>query len=222
MEATAIARSALALADVGKQFHSRGWSLATSSNYSVVLSREPLRLLLTASGLDKSNLQLGNFVTVDETGKAVSAADPKPSAETLLHVVCAKQPNVGAVLHTHSVWGTLLSDAFAAAGGFALQGYEMQKGLAGINSHQQELTIPIFENTQTIPDLARQVEHWFETSPSTAKHCFLIRRHGLYTWGKDLDEARRHVEALEFLFEVSSRAMTWTGAPAESRPRPLN
>src|SRR5690349_896295 len=107
-----------ALRECGAYFWQRGWSLGTSSNYSVVLSHEPLELLITASGKDKGRLDRGDFVRVGRDGKPTSAGQPKSSAETLLHVVAAEQPGVGAVLHTHSIWGTLLSDYYASQGGF--------------------------------------------------------------------------------------------------------
>src|SRR6186713_3015658 len=119
---------------VGQMLWQRGWSVGTSSNYSVVLSRDPLELLLTASGKDKGRLTRGDFVRIGANGKPLGEGQPKSSAETLLHVVAAQQPGVGAVLHTHSIWSTLLSDLFAGDGGFEIEGYEMLKGLAGITT----------------------------------------------------------------------------------------
>jgi methylthioribulose-1-phosphate dehydratase len=191
-----------ALRSIGRMFHQRGWSLATSSNYSVVVSGDPLRLLLTASGKHKGELTDHDFVVVNEHGEAVEPGRPKPSAETLLHCVLAKLPGVGSVLHTHSVWGTVLSDVHFPAGKLVIEGYEMLKGLEGFQSHERRLEIPIFENTQDIPALAAELNDWLFDANSTLSHAFLIRRHGMYTWGRNADEARRHVEALEFLFEV--------------------
>ncbi|HEV2971153.1 MAG TPA: methylthioribulose 1-phosphate dehydratase [Pirellulales bacterium] len=196
-----------ALVDVGSYLHSRGWSLATSSNYSVVLSRDPLRLLLTASGKDKGRLKRTDFVVVDETGRAVAPTDQRPSAETLLHVALAQQQGVGAVLHTHSVWGTLVSDWRREAGFVRIADYEMLKGLEGIHTHEHALDVPIFDNTQDIAALAAQVEARLADRVHPLQYGFLIHRHGLYTWGRDLDEARRHVEVFEFLFEVVGRSM---------------
>jgi methylthioribulose-1-phosphate dehydratase len=198
------------LADCGAYFHSRGWSLGTSSNYSVVLSHDPLRLLITASGKDKGRLGPNDFVVVDGAGRpvsdgAASANSARPSAETLLHTMLAKRPGVGAVLHTHSIWGTLLSDWHRSDGALKLSGYEMLKGLAGITTHQTSVELPIFDNTQDIPALVAQVEPWLDAANQPPRHAFLIQRHGMYTWGRDLDEARRHVEVLEFLFEVIGR-----------------
>ena len=140
-----------ALRAVGEMFWQRGWSVGTSSNYSVVLNREPLELLVTASGKDKGRLARTDFVRVNESGRPTCAGQPKSSAETLLHVVAAQQPGVGAVLHTHSVWSTVLSDQFYPEGGFELSGYEMLKGLEGIATHETTAWVEIFDNTQDIP-----------------------------------------------------------------------
>jgi methylthioribulose-1-phosphate dehydratase len=193
------------LIETGRDFHHRGWSLGTSSNYSVVAERAPLQVLLTGSGFDKGRLTPAQFVLVDEQGKPVGKSGAKPSAETLLHVVLARAANAGAVLHTHSVAGTLLSEAHLPVGHLEISGYEMLKGLAGINTHETLLRVEIFPNTQDIPDLARRVEARLRDAAHPLRHAFLIAGHGLYTWGKDLAEARRHIEVLEFLFEIVAR-----------------
>jgi methylthioribulose-1-phosphate dehydratase len=219
-----------AMQDIGALFYQRGWSVGTSSNYSVLLSRDPWRQLITASGKDKSNLQPHDFVVVDESGKVVEAALPsglplrtdaqasphsalvaKPSAETLLHVVAAQLPDVGAVLHTHSVWATILSDLYHPQGAIEIEGYEMLKGLEGIRTHEHRQRIEIFENTQDIPKLATAVLERLTDPVRPLRYGFLLRRHGLYTWGRDLDEARRHVEILEFLFEALGRTLMLRG-----------
>lgn len=197
-----------ALRQCGELFYNRGWSVGTSSNYSTLLSRDPFRLLITASGKDKGRLGEHDFVVVDETGRGVDPRDPKPSAETHLHVVAAQLPGVGAVLHTHSVWATMLSDLHHAAGGFAIEGYEMLKGLDGYTTHESRLWVSIFENTQDIPTLATEVKRRMTDNTNPLRHGYLIRRHGLYTWGRDLAEAKRHVEIFEFLFEVVGRTLT--------------
>jgi methylthioribulose-1-phosphate dehydratase len=200
-----------ALRDTGAMFWQRGWSVGTSSNYSLVLNREPLELLVTASGKDKGRLTRGDFVRVGANGKPTVEGQPKSSAETLLHVVAAQQPEVGAVLHTHSVWSTLLSDFYFPQGGFEVTGYEMLKGLEGITTHDTTAWVEIFENTQNIAELAEQVRERMNDAADPLRHGYLIRRHGLYTWGRDLAEARRHVEIFEFLFECVARKMILTG-----------
>lgn len=199
------------LRDCGELFHSRGWSVGTSSNYSVVLGNDPVELIVTASGKDKGRLESEDFVHVGADGRPLEPAQPKSSAETMLHVVLAEQAEIGSILHTHSVWGTLLSDHFFENGGFEIEGFEMLKGLEGITTHQQSHWIPIFENTQDIPVLAEEVRERMKDPMEPMTHGFLIRRHGLYTWGKDVFSARRHIEVYEFLFECVARKIGLSG-----------
>ena len=197
---------------VGREFHGRGWSLGTSSNYSVVVSREPLELLITVSGKDKSSLQRQDFVRVDAAGRPCDGSGRKSSAETLLHCLVAELvPSVGAILHTHSVWGTVLSAAHASKGALLLEGWEMLKGLDGIGTHATREEVPIFPNSQDMPALAGRIRERFAAAdwsdPARPPfHGFLLAGHGLYTWGRDLAEARRHIEIHEFLFEVVARS----------------
>ncbi|MEI8211128.1 MAG: methylthioribulose 1-phosphate dehydratase [Planctomycetota bacterium] len=192
------------LRHVGHHFWTRGWSLGTSSNYSVVVGRDPLRLLITASGKDKGHLGPHDFVIVDEHGNSTFDGQPKSSAETLLHCLAARH-GANAILHTHSVWGTLLSEHFAPVGGIRIAGFEMLKGLDGISTHESSVWIPIFDNTQDIPSLSARVEDYLRDHPNERCWGYLIRRHGMYTWGKDLAEAARHIEILEFLLECLGR-----------------
>lgn len=196
------------LRECGRLFHSRGWSVGTSSNYSAVVSGDPVELVVTASGKDKGRLERGDFVHLGREGQPLEPNQPKSSAETMLHVVLADKPvSAGSILHTHSIWGTLLSDRFFDSGGFAIEGYEMLKGLEGTASHETSHWIPIFENTQDIPSLANEVKAMLENEPEKISHGFLIRKHGLYTWGKDVFSARRHIEVYEFLFECEARRL---------------
>ncbi len=193
------------LRECGQFFHQRGWSVGTSSNYSVVLGTAPVELIVTASGKDKGRLQRDDFVHVGADGKPIETDQPKSSAETMLHVVLAEQEGIGCILHTHSVWGTLLSDHFFADAGFEISGFEMLKGLQGITSHEESHWLPIFENTQDIPTLAEEVKSRLIDPMEPMTHGFLIRKHGLYTWGEDVFSARRHIEIYEFLFECIAR-----------------
>ena len=193
------------LSQTGQQFWTRGWSLGTSSNYSSVVSRDPLRLLVTASGKDKGHLGPNDFVICDEQGKPALEDQPRSSAETLLHCLAARR-GAGAVLHTHSVWCTLLSEHFWPVGGIRISDFEMLKGLEGITTHQASIWVPIFDNTQDIPSLVAQVETYFADHPDEPCWGYLIRRHGMYTWGADVAQARRHIEIFEFLLECLGRS----------------
>jgi methylthioribulose-1-phosphate dehydratase len=191
------------IAELGRQAHRRGWALGTSGNFSAVVSREPLRLAITASGVDKGRLAPAQVLEIDGEGRAVRGRG-RPSAETSLHLAIVRARAAGAVLHTHSPWSTLLLDAHAAAGGLAIEGYEMLKGLDGVATHEHREWLPIVENTQDWSAGAADVEALLGRQPDA--HGLLIRRHGLYTWGRDFDEAVRHLEVLEFLLEVVGRS----------------
>ncbi|MGA9773161.1 MAG: methylthioribulose 1-phosphate dehydratase [Blastocatellia bacterium] len=190
------------LAEIGREFYGRGWVLGTSGNLSAVVSREPLRIAITSSGLDKGELSVTDFLEIDADAKVIEG-EGRPSAETLLHIAVAKLRGAGAVLHTHSVWSNILSDAHADEGGVIIEGYEMLKGLEGVSTHEHSEWLPVLENSQDMRSLARSVEAML--GEHTDAHGFLLRRHGLYTWGSSLAEAKRHVEIFEFLLEVLGR-----------------
>jgi methylthioribulose-1-phosphate dehydratase len=191
------------LAEIGKGFYARGWVLGTSGNFSAVVSREPLRLAITSTGLDKGGLTTAQFLEMDEEANVIRG-DGRPSAEALLHLAIVQQRDIGAVLHTHSVWSTVLSGTHAAQGGIALEGFEMLKGLEGVRTHKHREWLPILENSQDMVELAGRVSNVLRESPGI--HGFLLKEHGLYTWGRSLQEAKRHVEILEFLMEVLVRS----------------
>jgi methylthioribulose-1-phosphate dehydratase len=206
--AISLAAIAPALVATGRSFHARGWALATAGNLSTVLTRDPLVLAISRSGADKGSLREEDFLEVDEDGRALRD-ERRPSDETIVHLTVVRERGAGAVLHTHSVWSTLLSQAAAHAGGLALAGYEMLKALAGVRSHEHREWVPVLENTQDYARMARGVKDALGANPGA--HGLLLRGHGLYAWGRDLAEARRHVEALEFLFEVEGRLRAASG-----------
>ena len=142
------------------------------------------------------------FVQVDGEGKVV-AGEGRPSDETKLHLAIIRHRQAMAVLHTHSVWSTALSSSLANDGGIEITGFEMLKGLAGVRTHEHQEWLPILDNSQDMDELASELEELLRQRPNA--HGFLLRGHGLYTWGKSVDEARRHVEIFEFLLEVIGR-----------------
>lgn len=182
--------------DAGRFLYARGWSPATSSNYSARLS--PEQALLTVSGKHKGELGIEDVLATDMAGLSLEPGK-RPSAETLLHTQLYRfDARIRAVLHTHSVNATVLSRV-TAGDRLVFEGYELQKAFAGIHTHQSQVVVPIFDNDQDIARLAGQVEPWLATHPECVG--YLIRGHGLYTWGASMSDALRQVEAFEFLFE---------------------
>src|SRR5262249_43805028 len=179
------AAAAAHLADIGRGFYARGWVFGTSGNFSAVVNRDPLRLVMTSTGLDKGSLTPADFLEVDEATR-VQRGDGRPSAEALLHVAIVKGVGAAAVLHTHSVWSTVLSGTHAAQGGVAIEGYEMLKGLEGVKTHLHREWLPILENSQDMEELSGRVTTMLRQNPGV--HGFLLREHGLYTWGSTLPE----------------------------------
>jgi methylthioribulose-1-phosphate dehydratase len=189
------------------EFYRRGWVLGTSGNFSSLISREPFRMCITASGNAKGDIDRSDFVELNENGQLVLGSG-RPSAESQLHIsIYRLSPESRSVMHTHSVWGTILSDVYFEQGAIEIKGYEMLKGLAGITTHEHKESVPIIENSQDYTVLASVVENVLRDDPDA--HGVYLRRHGLYTWGKDIAETKRHIEIFEFLFEVLGRQQAW-------------
>jgi len=194
---------AVGLAAVAKGFYGRGWLWGTSGNLSAVVQREPLRLAMSPSGVDKGELTAPQVLEIDDHARIVGAHKGKPSDESLLHIRIVKERSAGAVLHTHSIWNTILSDRYAADGGVKIEGYEMLKGLQGVRTHEHTEWLPIIENSQDMPALAETIGKTLNEHKDA--HGFLLRSHGLYSWGETLAQAKRHIEILEFLLEAKGR-----------------
>lgn len=187
--------AARAIADAGRELAALGWTPATSSNFSMRLEDD--RAAITISGRDKGRLGEGDIMVVDLEGRA---EDPelRPSAETLLHMQLYKRlPGVGCVLHTHSRVQTIASRLYAREGRVHLEGYELLKAFAGTTTHEVALDLPVLPNSQDMGVLARQVDAFLDRSPPL--YGYLIEGHGIYAWGADIAETRRHLEAFEFL-----------------------
>lgn len=179
----------------GQFLYAEGWSPATSSNYSARIDEQ--NLAITVSGKHKGQLKAEDIMVVDLSGQPVQSS-LKSSAETLLHCVLYEWcSDIGAILHTHSQAATVLTRLMADQDALVLEGYELQKAFPDVESHDGQVVIPIFENTQDIRTLAAQSLSYLEVNPNTP--AYLIRGHGLYTWGATMADTLRHIEAMEFL-----------------------
>ena len=192
------------LAATAKSLHASGWLSGTSGNLSAVVQTKPLLLAMSPSGVDKGELTAEQVLLVDEGARVINGG-AKPSDEALLHLEIVKQRQAGAVLHTHSIWNTILSDMFADEHGVAIEGYEMLKGLEGVRTHEHREWLPIIGNSQDMRELAATIRAVLVEHLNA--HGLLLNKHGLYSWGKDLGEAKRHIEILEFLLEVRAQTL---------------
>lgn len=184
------------LCDVCWLLGQRGWCRATSGNFSVRIDAS--NCMITKSGREKSTLTPDDLMICDLKGKPADPAD-RSSAETPLHTALYQlDSRIGAVLHTHSVAATVLSRVSESR--IDIRGFEMQKALTGVCSHEETVSVVVFENDQDMDRLAKKVRTAWHENRFPA-HCFLIEGHGLYVWGTSIREAQRHLEGLEFLFE---------------------
>jgi methylthioribulose-1-phosphate dehydratase len=193
--ASVFERCADAIVDAAGELSALGWTPATSSNFSMRADAD--HAAITVSGRHKGRLGRGDIMLIDLDGHPVGT-DARPSAETALHTqIYRRWPEINVVLHTHSRVQSVASRLFAADGVIRLQGWELQKAIAGCHSHESVLEIPVFPNTQHMPELVARVDAWLDAGKPLA--AYLIDGHGIYTWGRDMAETRRHLEALEFL-----------------------
>lgn len=197
-DAERLALCAREIAEAGRDLGARGWTPATSSNFS--RRYDATHAAVTISGRDKGRLGVDDIMLVDLAGNAVGTT-ARPSAETLLHVqMYRRDPDIGAVLHTHSHNQTVASRLYAPQGLIRFSGFELQKAITGFTTHESELDLPVFPNTQEMPELVARVDAWLDAGKPL--YGYLIDGHGIYTWGRTMAEARRHLEAFEFLLAV--------------------
>jgi methylthioribulose-1-phosphate dehydratase len=191
------------LSRVARALNAAGHAPATSGNYSLRSKTQPGAVLISESGIDKSRFTEENFLTVDmETGLPGPCYPPKkPSAETAIHLAIYRATSAGCVLHSHLLEALLFADLYPAQAAIQVSGLELLKGFAGITTHRALITIPCFENTQDIEPFARALPpHLRGEDPIFG---FILRDHGLYTWGAGVDDAKRHLEVFEYLFRYS-------------------
>ena len=190
----AFERLARQLCNTAADVAQRGWTPATSGNFSARL--DATRIAITVSGRDKGRLTPADIMLMDAQARALDSQ--RPSAEARLHAQLYRLlPDCGAILHTHSVTQTVASLHCAGTGAVRLSGYELVKALHGHHSHAQDLVLPVFPNSQDMADIERHVETWLAAGKPL--HGYLIAGHGIYAWGRDTGEAVRHLEAIDFM-----------------------
>lgn len=184
------------IASTIRRYNAKGWSPATSTNYS--FRDDNNTIWVSRSGVDKSEFSEDDFITVDENGKANGEfSTMKPSAETLIHCVIYQLfPTTKVILHSHSVYPVLMSAIHSSS--ITFEGYEVQKGFDGQTTHEESVSIPVFDNTQDMTAFSNTLK---SNASSIQHHSFIMRKHGTYAWGKNLFEAKRHLETLDYLCE---------------------
>lgn len=194
--AARFAECAQQIAEQARDLAALGWIPATSGNFSLRL--DDRHVAVTASGRNKAQLSPQDVIVVDLDGQPIHAGGAQPSAETRLHTqIYRRFAAAGAVLHTHSLAQTLASKVFAPQQRLVIEGYELLKAFAGYSTHLERIVIPVFANSQDMDELAQAIDDFLATEQ--IHHVYLIDGHGAYAWGATMSEARRHLDALEFL-----------------------
>lgn len=187
------------LVHVIHEFNKKGWSPATSTNYSI---KEDDQIFISRSGVDKSLFELNDLISISIKGEISPEAKKlgyKSSAETEIHLfLYQKFPHLGCILHTHSLYGTFLSQTYTTDEKINFNQWEIQKGIKGVDTHESLLTLPIVSNSQKMSEITDKLE----SIVNKQTFGFLIAGHGLYAWGENLQEAKRHIETFEFLLEL--------------------
>jgi len=189
------------LARESARFAALGWMRGTSGNLSVVVARDPLRLAVTASGKDKSELEPDDVVVVDGDGRAVDEGTAKPSAEAVFHARIVARTGAGAVVHVHHLGAVLAADRHPH--GVEIEGLEMLKGIAR-KADGDLVTIPVIANSQDMHELGDR----FEKVHDDRTPAVIVARHGLYAWGDDLMQARHHTEIVAWVIDYVNRGGT--------------
>lgn len=204
MAATTLAEARAAIVAVGRWLDGKGWAPATAGNYSMRLGNGSFAV--TVSGRHKGRLTEDDVMSVNSSGRSLDGK--KPSAETALHMAIYRDfPGVGAVLHSHSPTAVGLTRAAPGADGYLLSGHEMLKALPGIATHEAAVTLPIVDNTQDMAALDAAIAP--RLLEAGAPPAYLIRSHGLYGWGRDMAEAERVIEAIEWMIAAELAEMSF-------------
>ncbi len=187
--------------------HAQGWAPATSSNYSCKEAGTDA-IWISASGLDKGHFSVGDLIRIDAQGNPGN--DPrKTSAETLLHTLIYQMyPATRCILHTHSLLNNVVSKVHEAAGEVIFEGNELQKAISGCKSHETPVSLPIFSNSQDMVELSARIHRRLSAADEVPG--FLLAAHGLYAWGSTIQEAKRHIEAFEYLIAYTYHLKTYT------------
>jgi methylthioribulose-1-phosphate dehydratase len=193
-----------ALAEVKDELARRDWFPGTSGNLSIKVTDDPVTFLVTTSGIDKTKRTSEDFLLVDEAGKPVADTPFKPSAETSIHRELYKKTDARCILHVHTAQNNVISELYGNVGEITFQNQELIKAF-GIWEENGSITVPIVANPADLEELANLVAE--RAKPGV--NGVLIRNHGITAWGRSAFEAKKHLEAFEFLFRYHLMLKTY-------------
>lgn len=190
------------LAKLVRTLNQSGHNPATSGNYSLRSSTSPQYALVSESGIDKSLFTEDNLLLINIESKqqheSFASLGKKSSDETALHLAVYKATKANCVLHSHMLEGVLFAEMFPNQNMLSIKGLELLKGLKGIQTHEAQVQIPCFDNTQDIDSLADEV---VKVLGKGQYYSTILRGHGIYVWGENVEGAKRHLEVFEYIFK---------------------
>lgn len=189
------------ISELCMQFYGLGWVSGTGGGISL---RVDGRVYLAPSGVQKERIAEADIFELDEAGEVVAAPeDPsfRQSACKPLFYNAFRLRDAGAVLHSHSL-NALLVTLVTRGDVFRCTQLEMMKGIRGVGYHDV-LEVPIIENTAHECDLERDMADAMVRFPNA--QAVLVRRHGVYVWGRDWVEAKTQAECYDYLFAAAVR-----------------
>ncbi len=191
------------LASLVRVMNSLGHNPATSGNYSLRSKTNPEIALVSESGIDKSKFTEDNFLPLyyqtREMHEDYKNSGRKSSDETDIHLTIYQITKANCVLHSHILDSLLFADLFHGKQYATISNLELLKGFKGIKTHELEINIPVFDNTQDIRALAEEIKPAILAQPNS--YGLLLRGHGVYVWGESVEEAKRHLEVFEYIFK---------------------
>jgi methylthioribulose-1-phosphate dehydratase len=201
------------MVELCRQFYGLGWVSGTGGGISL---RVDGRVYLAPSGVQKERIAEDDIFELDDAGTVLHA----PSNPALRESACKplfynafRLRDAGAVLHSHSQ-NALLATLVTRGDVFRCTHLEMMKGLRGVGYHDT-LEVPIIENTAHECDLERDMAGAMLRFPRA--NAVLVRRHGVYVWGRDWVEAKTQAECYDYLFAAAVR-MHELGMDPAARP----
>ncbi len=205
------------VAELCRELYRLGWATGTGGGISI---RQDGRVYMAPSGVQKERIDPDDVYVMDEAGEVISGPSRpglKPSECAPLFFNAYRLRGAGAVLHSHGMFAMLAG--LIARDVFECTELEMIKGISGHGYHDR-LCVPIVENTARECDLAERMAAAMQAHPASS--AVLVRRHGVYVWGRDWAHAKTQAECYHYLFEAAVRmaqlGMDATAGSAIDRP----
>jgi len=183
-----------------RELYRLGWATGTGGGISI---RENGLVYMAPSGVQKERLQESDIYVLDEAGAVLeepASSGLKPSECAPLFFNAFKLRDAGAVIHSHGMFAMLAT--LQSNDTFECTELEMIKGISG-HGYYDGIVVPIVENTAHERDLAERMAAAMRAHPKTS--AVLVRRHGVYVWGRDFAHAKTQAECYHYLFEASVR-----------------